>query len=133
MTEPVCRFIVSMGALQARPRHPRGPGGRPQQKENCPDLRNTRVIDILSALREYSITADCYDPWIDRDEARHEYGIDCLPDLPPPGTYDAIILAVAHRVFIEMGSAARRALGKEKCVLYDVKAALPADQVDGRL
>jgi UDP-N-acetyl-D-galactosamine dehydrogenase len=67
-------------------------------KENCPDLRNTRVIDILSALSEYSITADGYDPWIDRAEARHEYGIDCLPDLPPPGTYDAIILAVAHRV-----------------------------------
>jgi UDP-N-acetyl-D-galactosamine dehydrogenase len=102
-------------------------------KENCPDLRNTRVIDILSALSEYSITVDCYDPWIDRDEAQHEYGLHCLAELPTPGTYDALILAVAHRDFIEMGAAALRALGKEKCVLYDVKAALPADQVDGRL
>jgi UDP-N-acetyl-D-galactosamine dehydrogenase len=102
-------------------------------KENCPDLRNTRVVDIIDALREYNIRVDVYDPWIDRAEARHEYHIACLPDLPPPGTYDALILAVAHRDFIELGAAAIRALGKAKSILYDVKAALPADQVDGRL
>ena len=127
-------------------------------KENCPDLRNTRVVDILDALREYSIHVDVYDPWIDRAEAQHEYGLHCLAELPrvapplpsppPPGgrgqddapgvdentgPYDALILAVAHREFIDMGAAGLRALGKPKSVLYDVKAVLPADQVDGRL
>ncbi len=102
-------------------------------KENCPDLRNTRVIDIILALREYNIAVDCHDPWIDRAEARHEYHIDCLPDLPPPATYDAVILAVAHRDFIDLGAAALRALGKAKSILYDVKAVLPVDAVDGRL
>jgi UDP-N-acetyl-D-galactosamine dehydrogenase len=102
-------------------------------KENCPDLRNTRVVDIIDALREYSIRVEVHDPWVDRAEARHEYRLDCLAALPDPGTYDAIILAVAHRDFIAMGPAAIRALGKAKCILYDVKAALPADQVDGRL
>ena len=106
-------------------------------KENCPDLRNTRVVDIIDALREYSIRVDVYDPWIDRAEAQHEYGLHCLAELPrergSTGPYDALILAVAHREFIAMGAAGLRALGKAKCVLYDVKAVLPADQVDGRL
>ncbi len=107
-------------------------------KENCPDLRNTRVVDIIDALREYSIRVDVYDPWIDRAEAQHEYGLHCLAALPgeqgqTPGPYDALILAVAHRDFIEMGAAALRTLGKAKCILYDVKAVLPPDQVDGRL
>ena len=119
-------------------------------KENCPDLRNTRVVDIIDALREYSIRVDVYDPWIDRAEAQHEYGLHCLAELPAPdhpsplagegpgergntSPYDALILAVAHRDFIDMGAAALRALGKAKCILYDVKAVLPADQADGRL
>ena len=107
-------------------------------KENCPDLRNTRVVDIIDALREYSIHVDVYDPWIDRAEAQHEYGLHCLAELPgeqgqSPGPYDALILAVAHREFIDMGADGLRALGKPKSVLYDVKAVLPADQVDGRL
>lgn len=102
-------------------------------KENCPDLRNTKVVDIIDALREYSIRVDVYDPWVDRAEARHEYRLDCLAELPDPGTYDAIILAIAHRDFIAMGPAAIRALGKAKCILYDVKSALPTGQVDGRL
>ncbi len=76
---------------------------------------------------------DVYDPWVDRTEAKHEYRLDCLAALPDPGTYDAIILAVAHREFIAMGPAAIRTLARPKCVIYDVKAALPADQVDGRL
>ena len=102
-------------------------------KENCPDLRNTRVIDIIDALRDYSIAVDCFDPWVDRAEAKHEYGIDCLPALPASGDYDAIILAVAHRDFTAMGAAALRALGKAKSILYDVKSILPAAAVDGRL
>jgi len=73
-------------------------------KENCPDLRNTRVIDIIQALRDYNIAVDCYDPWIDRDEAHHEYGLDCLPEPPAPGTYDAVILAFAHRDVVETGA-----------------------------
>ena len=84
-------------------------------KENCPDLRNTRVVDIIDALREYSIHVDVYDPWIDRAEAQHEYGLHCLAELPRErgntGPYDALILAVAHREFIEMGAAALRACG----------------------
>ena len=102
-------------------------------KENCPDLRNTRVIDIIDALRDYSIAVDCFDPWVDRAEAKHEYGIDCLPALPTLGNYDAIILAVAHREFIALGAPALRALGKAQSILYDVKSILPAAQVDGRL
>ncbi|MCC7277335.1 MAG: nucleotide sugar dehydrogenase [Chromatiaceae bacterium] len=102
-------------------------------KENCPDLRNTRVIDIIDALRDYSIAVDCFDPWVDRAEAKHEYGIDCLPALPAPGSYDAVILAVAHRDFITLGAPALRALGKARSILYDVKSILPAAAVDGRL
>jgi UDP-N-acetyl-D-galactosamine dehydrogenase len=102
-------------------------------KENCPDLRNTRVVDIIQALRDYAIAIDCYDPWIDRAEAKHEYGIDCLPEAPVPGTYDAIILAVAHRDFIEIGAAGIRRWTKPRSILYDVKSVLPVDTVDGRL
>jgi UDP-N-acetyl-D-galactosamine dehydrogenase len=102
-------------------------------KENCPDLRNTRVIDIIQALHDYNLTVDCYDPWIDRDEAKHEYGLDCLPAPPAPGTYDAIILAVAHRDFIATGATGIRHWAKPKSILYDVKSVLQFDAVDGRL
>ncbi len=101
-------------------------------KENCPDLRNTRVIDVINEFRNYDAKVDVYDPWVDIDEARHEYGLELAPDLRP-GTYDAIILAVAHRQFIAMGPAALRALGKPGCVLFDVKQALPREAVDDRL
>uniref|UniRef100_UPI0025D6A00F nucleotide sugar dehydrogenase n=1 Tax=Thiocapsa sp. TaxID=2024551 RepID=UPI0025D6A00F len=102
-------------------------------KENCPDLRNTRVIDIIMALREYNIAVDCYDPWIDPAEAKHEYGLDCLPEAPAPATYDAVILAVAHRDFVETGATGIRQWAKPKAILYDVKSVLPVDTVDGRL
>ena len=102
-------------------------------KENCPDLRNTRVVDIVNALVDYSATVDCYDPWTDRDEARREYGLDCLPELPALGTYDAIVLAVAHRDLLDLGAETIRALGKPQSILYDVKSVLPAGQMDGRL
>ena len=101
-------------------------------KENCPDLRNTRVVDIVNELHEYNVEVDVYDPWVDVAEAQHEYGITPV-DTPLPGQYDAIVLAVAHRQFAEMGPAAIRALGKPQHVLYDLKYIMPADQSDLRL
>jgi UDP-N-acetyl-D-galactosamine dehydrogenase len=101
-------------------------------KENCPDLRNTRVVDIVQALRGYSTEVDVYDPWVDAAEARHEYGLE-LVGAPAVGAYDAIIVAVGHRQFATLGSAGIRAFGKPSGVLYDVKYVLPRDEVDGRL
>jgi len=101
-------------------------------KENCPDLRNTRVVDILRELQDYNITADVYDPWVNSDEAEHEYNVTPLKE-PPPGIYDAIIIAVAHRQFVTMGEQAIRALGKSKHVLYDLKYVLPRHAADIRL
>jgi UDP-N-acetyl-D-glucosamine/UDP-N-acetyl-D-galactosamine dehydrogenase len=101
-------------------------------KENCPDLRNTRVVDILDELKDYGLTADVYDPWVDPREAQDEYGITPI-GAPQPECYDAIILAVAHHQFREMGVEQLRALGRPGAVLFDVKHALPASAVDGRL
>jgi UDP-N-acetyl-D-glucosamine/UDP-N-acetyl-D-galactosamine dehydrogenase len=102
-------------------------------KENCPDIRNTRSIDIVSGLASYSIAVDVYDPWVDPEEAEEEFGISCLGALPIDGTYDAVIIAVGHREFAALGPRAVRALGRVRCVLYDVKAILPAGTADGRL
>ncbi len=101
-------------------------------KENCPDLRNTRVIDILTEFKDYHAQVDVYDPWINPDEAKHEYGITPVSDVKP-NSYDAIILAVSHKQFVEMGLEKIRALGKTNSVLFDVKYLFPADAVDGRL
>jgi UDP-N-acetyl-D-galactosamine dehydrogenase len=101
-------------------------------KENCPDLRNTRVIDVVAELQSYNANVEVYDPWVSAEEARHEYGLDLVPDLVD-GRYDAIILAVAHRQFAELGVERIRALGKADCVLFDVKHALPRAAVDDRL
>ncbi|KAA0910365.1 Vi polysaccharide biosynthesis UDP-N-acetylglucosamine C-6 dehydrogenase TviB [Pusillimonas sp. ANT_WB101] len=101
-------------------------------KENCPDLRNTRVVDIVRELGEYSIDVDVYDPWVDADEAVHEYGIRPV-DKPADGAYDAIILAVGHGQFLKMGAKAIRALGKPEHVLYDLKYSLAPDESDLRL
>ena len=101
-------------------------------KENCPDLRNTRVTDIIDELRTCHADIDVYDPWVDATAAKHAYGLDLSPDLRP-GTYDAIVLAVAHHQFTDMGAAALRALGKPGCVLFDVKNVLPREAVDDRL
>lgn len=101
-------------------------------KENCPDLRNTRVIDIIREFRHYNARVDVHDPWVNKEEALKEYGI--IPiEHPRQGTYDAVILAVAHRQFADMGAAGIRALGKPVSVLYDVKNLLPAGAVDARL
>ncbi len=101
-------------------------------KENCPDLRNTRVIDMIKELSEYHAQVDVYDPWADAKEARREYGIEVVPELQP-GSYDAVILAVGHDQFAAMSAAEIHALGKAKHVVYDIKHLLPADAVDGRL
>lgn len=101
-------------------------------KENCPDLRNTRVVDVIEEFRGYHAQVDVHDPWVDPDEAQREYGLQLTPE-PRAGDYDAIILAVGHRQFVEMGVDALRALGKPACVLFDVKQALPRDKVDDRL
>ena len=101
-------------------------------KENCPDLRNTRVVDVVGEFKSYDANVDVYDPWVSADEARHEYGLDLVSELTP-GKYDAVILAVAHRQFIELGADRIRALGKPGCVLFDVQQALPRAKVDDRL
>lgn len=101
-------------------------------KENCPDLRNTRVIDIVQELQEYGIDCSVCDPWADPEQAAHEYGLQLVT--PAVGDdYDAIILAVAHRQFAEWGAATLRGFGKPDAVLYDVKHLLPRAAVDGRL
>lgn len=101
-------------------------------KENCPDLRNTRVVDIVRELGEYSIDVDVYDPWVGAEEAVHEYDIK-LVEQPAAGGYDAIILAVGHKQFLEMGAQAIRALGKPEHVLYDLKYSLAVEESDLRL
>jgi UDP-N-acetyl-D-glucosamine/UDP-N-acetyl-D-galactosamine dehydrogenase len=101
-------------------------------KENCPDIRNTKVVDILAELQEYGINADVYDPWVDTKEAQHEYGITPLQQ-PEQGSYDALILAVGHKQFRDLGSAGVRALGKADCVLYDLKYVLDKNHADLRL
>lgn len=101
-------------------------------KENCPDLRNTRVVDIVQALRGYNAQVDVHDPWVDAAEAEHEYGLAPLAE-PAAGTYDAVIVAVGHRQFVALGAEGVRAYGKPESVVYDVKYVLPRDAVDGRL
>ena len=101
-------------------------------KENCPDLRNTRVVDILHHFEAFNVAIDVHDPWVDAEEAKHEYGIELIAQ-PKPGTYDAIVVAVSHREFAALGEKGLRAFGKPNAVLYDVKYVLPKAQVDGRL
>ncbi|MEJ2425119.1 MAG: Vi polysaccharide biosynthesis UDP-N-acetylglucosamine C-6 dehydrogenase TviB [Candidatus Thiodiazotropha sp.] len=101
-------------------------------KENCPDLRNTRVVDIVKEFAEYGAEVDLYDPWVNPDEAEHEYGLRPIGELNN-GAYDAVIIAVAHREFVAMGSQQIRALCKPDGVLYDVKHILPVQDVDARL
>ncbi|MQZ32251.1 Vi polysaccharide biosynthesis UDP-N-acetylglucosamine C-6 dehydrogenase TviB [Acinetobacter haemolyticus] len=101
-------------------------------KENCPDIRNTKIIDIVAELKEYETQVDVYDPWVDQAEAEHEYGITPVQSVEK-NTYDAVILAVAHEQFKEMGADAIRALGKTNHVLYDLKYVLSQAESDIRL
>ena len=104
-------------------------------KENCPDVRNTKVIDIVHELKEYNIDVDVYDPWVDADEARHEYDISPINNSInlENNNYDGIILAVAHNQFIEMGVEKIRELGKSNHVLYDLKYLFDSELSDIRL
>lgn len=101
-------------------------------KENCPDIRNTRAVDIVHELAEYGIEVDVYDPWINPEEALAEYNIVPVPE-PKPGGYDGIVVAVGHQQFRDMGLETIRSLGKPAHVLYDLKYIFPADQTDLRL
>jgi UDP-N-acetyl-D-galactosamine dehydrogenase len=101
-------------------------------KENCPDLRNSKVADVVRELRNYGASVDVYDPWIDAEEAEHEYGIRPVKRIRN-GSYDAAVLAVGHKEFRDMGIANVRKACRKNHVVYDIKYVFPADQVDGRL
>jgi UDP-N-acetyl-D-galactosamine dehydrogenase len=101
-------------------------------KENCPDLRNTKIVDIVSELKEYNMNVDITDPWCSSEQAQHEYNLN-LTEKPKAGHYDAIILAVAHNQFKSLGVDEIRKLGKQHHVLYDLKYILPKESVDMRL
>lgn len=101
-------------------------------KENCPDLRNTRVVDIIRELSDYKVSVDVFDPWASNAEAEHEYGIS-LVNRPEAGSYDAIIAAVGHRQFKEMGVRSIRSFGKPEHVIYDLKYIFGSGEADLRL
>jgi UDP-N-acetyl-D-galactosamine dehydrogenase len=101
-------------------------------KENCPDLRNTRVIDLIRELRDYGAEVDVHDPWVDPAEAQREFGIDMV-QTPAEGAYDAVVLAVAHAEFCEAGAAALRAHGKAAQVFYDIKSVFGPGDSDLRV
>lgn len=101
-------------------------------KENCPDLRNTRIVDLVERFESFNCNVDVYDPWADKNEADHEYNIKPI-DWPEKGKYDAILLAVAHDDFKKLPLDHIRAFGKDNNVLYDIKYLLNANETDGRL
>ena len=101
-------------------------------KENCPDIRNTRVIDVIKECQDYGAKVDVYDPWVSAADAKHEYGIELATELKQ-GHYDAVILAVAHNEFKQMGAQQIRALGVENAVVYDIKYMLGKEESDARL
>jgi UDP-N-acetyl-D-glucosamine/UDP-N-acetyl-D-galactosamine dehydrogenase len=101
-------------------------------KENCPDIRNTRVIDIVREFQNYNANVDIYDPWVDSAEAAHEYGVTTMKDIPAK-QYDAVIIAVAHREFADLGATGIRSFLKPDSVLFDIKYVLPREEVDARL
>lgn len=102
-------------------------------KENCADLRNTRVVELAQRFREYRAQVDIHDPWVDPAIARQEYGIELLTAEPPAGRYDAIILAVAHDQYRDIGAGGVRRYGRDNALLYDIKSLYARDQVDARL
>jgi UDP-N-acetyl-D-galactosamine dehydrogenase len=101
-------------------------------KENCPDIRNTRVVDLVEEFEGFNCNVDVYDPWIDKDQVIREYGFKPI-DQPVEGRYDAILLAVAHSEFKKLSREQIKAFGKDNHVLYDIKYLLKANEVDGRL
>jgi UDP-N-acetyl-D-galactosamine dehydrogenase len=133
MAQYVCsRIIKRMLEKSIQPKNSRALVMGLTFKENCPDVRNTKVVDIVSEMGSYGANVDVWDPWVDKAEARAEYGIDLIAE-PEQGSYDVVIVAVAHRQFQELGEGGIRALGKDTSVVYDIKYVLPADAVDDRL
>jgi len=102
-------------------------------KENCPDLRNTRVIDLVHELEAFGTRVDLYDPHADSAEAQHEYGVSLLGALPEPGQHDALVVAVAHDEFKELGIDGLRRVADGRAVIYDIKGMFGKDDVEGRL
>jgi UDP-N-acetyl-D-galactosamine dehydrogenase len=101
-------------------------------KENCPDVRNSKVVDVIRELEKYGAKVDVYDPWVNGHDAQHEYGLQPIKTMRK-GAYDTIVMAVAHTEFREMGLPQIRALAKREHVLYDIKYVFKANEVDGRL
>jgi UDP-N-acetyl-D-galactosamine dehydrogenase len=101
-------------------------------KENCPDLRNTRVVDIVAELQSYGSNVDVHDPWVNATEAKAEYGIELVAE-PAAGEYDAILIAVGHREFQALGADGIRRFGKPTSLVYDIKYVLPQGAADARL
>jgi len=101
-------------------------------KENCPDLRNTRVIDIVDGLKEYGMKVDVYDPWVSRSEAKHDYGVEII-EYPEERKYDSVILAVSHDQFKTLGPERIRGLCKDNSIIYDLKYVLSIEDSDLRL
>ena len=101
-------------------------------KENCPDIRNSKVVDVVRELEKFGAQVDVHDPWVDSREAQHEYGIKPVK-APKARAYDAVVLAVGHQQFKDLGAAAVRRFGRKNAVVYDIKYLFKADQVDGRL
>ncbi|MDC1429224.1 Vi polysaccharide biosynthesis UDP-N-acetylglucosamine C-6 dehydrogenase TviB [Emcibacteraceae bacterium] len=101
-------------------------------KENCPDLRNTRVSELITEFHKYGISNDIYDPWADPLEAKNEYNLDLIVE-PKQNYYDAIVLAVAHDEFLKLSASEIHSFGKEKHLIYDIKSVLPKEMVDARL
>ncbi|MBX3581637.1 MAG: nucleotide sugar dehydrogenase [Rhizobiaceae bacterium] len=102
-------------------------------KENCPDMRNSKAIDIVQELIQFNATVDVWDPWVSAEACREQTGMDCLRSVPAHDTYDAVVIAVGHREFADIGSAGVRAFGRKDAVLYDVKGIFGKDESDGRL
>ncbi len=101
-------------------------------KENCPDIRNTKVVDIMDELKQYGVNVDVYDPWVNAEEAQHEYGVTPVAELPK-AAYDGIVVAVAHHQFKQMGTYGMKALAKSEHVIYDLKYIVDAGIADIRL
>jgi UDP-N-acetyl-D-galactosamine dehydrogenase len=102
-------------------------------KENCPDIRNSKAIDIVRELKQFNASVDVWDPWVSPETCRIEADLDCLDNRPAEGGYDAVVVAVSHREFVEAGAAGVRAFGKQGAVIYDVKGIFGKDEADGRL
>jgi len=101
-------------------------------KENCPDVRNTKVADVVRELKSYGCNVDVHDPWASSAESEHEYGISLIAN-PQPGSYDAIVIAVAHEEYLELGPTGIRSFGSPNTVIFDIKHVLPKEASDGRL